>query len=73
MTAGDKSRTDADIQLITLPEAKADAPEGSVPVLDLSHLGKFKLVSNILLFISLLVLGRGTMHILWVELGLTLH
>lgn len=38
-------RAEADSQLITLPEAKADAPEGSVPVLDLSHLGKFKLVS----------------------------
>jgi large subunit ribosomal protein L27Ae len=37
-------RKGTDIQLITLPEAKADAPEGSVPVLDLTHLGKFKLV-----------------------------
>lgn len=34
------------IQLITLPEAKVDAPEGTVPVLDLTHLGKFKLVSG---------------------------
>jgi len=42
----DRPRIPADTQLITLPEAKADAPEGSVPVLDLSHLGKFKLVSQ---------------------------
>ena len=40
------------IQLITLPEAKADAPEGSVPVLDLTHLGKFKLVRYLLLHIE---------------------
>lgn len=33
-------------KLITLPEAKVEAPEGSVPVIDLVHLGKFKLLGK---------------------------
>ena len=32
-------------KLISLPEAQVEAPEGAVPVIDLTHLGKFKLVS----------------------------
>ena len=34
----------ADVQLISLSEAKVEAPEGTVPVIDLVHMGKFKLV-----------------------------
>lgn len=37
----------ANIQLISLPEAKVEAPSGTVPVIDLQQLGKFKLVSRI--------------------------
>ncbi|ADV20449.1 50S small subunit ribosomal protein L27Ae [Cryptococcus gattii Ru294] len=33
-------------KLISLPEAKVDAPQGSVPVIDLVHLGKFKLLGK---------------------------
>jgi large subunit ribosomal protein L27Ae len=39
--------TDVVLQLISLPEAQVEAPEGAVPVIDLVHLGKFKLVSGI--------------------------
>jgi hypothetical protein len=37
---------DCFLQLISLPEAQVEAPEGAVPVIDLVHLGKFKLVSE---------------------------
>ncbi|KAI9638360.1 structural constituent of ribosome [Dioszegia hungarica] len=33
-------------KLISLPEAKVDAPEGTVPVIDLVHLGHFKLLGK---------------------------
>lgn len=33
-------------KLISLPEAQAEAPSGSVPVIDLVHLGKFKLLGK---------------------------
>jgi large subunit ribosomal protein L27Ae len=34
------------LQLISLPEAQVDAPEGTVPVIDLQNLGKFKLLGK---------------------------
>jgi len=33
-------------KLISLPEAQVEAPEGAVPVIDLVHLGKFKLLGK---------------------------
>ncbi len=33
-------------KLISLPEAQAEVPSGSVPVIDLVHLGKFKLLGK---------------------------
>lgn len=33
-------------KLISLPEAKAEVPSGTVPVIDLVHLGKFKLLGK---------------------------
>lgn len=33
-------------KLISLPEAQAEAPAGTVPVIDLVHLGKFKLLGK---------------------------
>ncbi|ODN84762.1 60S ribosomal protein L28 [Cryptococcus amylolentus CBS 6039] len=33
-------------KLITLPESKVEAPAGTVPVIDLTHLGKFKLLGK---------------------------
>lgn len=47
-------------QLISLPEAQVEAPEGAVPVIDLVHLGKFKLVSGIPFTLEIRTPGNTT-------------